>query len=59
MSDQVDKKPTGTLPKLAAEQKLNPEERRVIDWLERSRGRKLTPEEINLSLDQARLIGEL
>jgi hypothetical protein len=57
MSDQTDKRATGTQPRLTAE--LSPEEREIIDWLERSRGRKLTPEEINLSLDQARLIGEL
>jgi hypothetical protein len=34
-------------------------ERTIINALERSRGRKLTPQEIYLSLEQARMIGEL
>jgi hypothetical protein len=38
---------------------LTPEEREIIAALERSRGRKLTRQEINLSLEQARHIGEL
>ena len=36
---------------------LSKDEREIIDWLERSRGRKLTQQEINLSLRQARDLG--
>ena len=39
--------------------RLTPEERKIIEMLERSRGRALTKEEIRLSLEQARAIGEL
>ena len=42
-----------------ADQPLTAEEREIIDTLERSRGRPLTPEEINLSLEQARALGEI
>jgi len=38
---------------------MTPEEEEIVEALERSRGRKLTPEEVNLSLKQARAIGEL
>jgi hypothetical protein len=38
---------------------LSPEEREIIDPLEKSRGRPLTEQEINLSLEQARAIGDL
>jgi hypothetical protein len=40
------------------EKKLTPEEQKIID-LEKYKGRKLTEQEINLSLEQARAIGEL
>ena len=39
--------------------RLTPEERKIIEMLERSRGRALTKEEIRLSLEQARAMGEL
>ena len=35
------------------------EEREIVAMLERIKGRKLTEQEINLSLDQARALGEL
>jgi hypothetical protein len=38
---------------------MTPEEEEIIDALERSLGRKLTPEEVTLSLKQTRAIGEL
>ncbi|MGA7664465.1 MAG: hypothetical protein WBW13_06400 [Pseudolabrys sp.] len=31
----------------------------IIDFVEKDKGRKLTAQEINLSLDQARAMGEL
>ena len=40
-------------------ERLTPEERKIIEMLERSRGRALSKEEIRLSLEQARAIGEL
>ena len=43
----------------ATEQQRTTEERKLIRNLERIEGRKLTEQEINLSLDQARAIGEL
>jgi hypothetical protein len=42
-----------------ADQPLTVEEREIIGALEGSRGRPLTPEEINLSLEQARALGEI
>jgi hypothetical protein len=50
-------KQTTTLQKQQAARP--PEEVAVIEALERSRGRKLTEQEINLSLDQAKAIGDL
>jgi hypothetical protein len=41
------------------DQRLNPEEREIIDTLERSRGGPLTKEEMHLSLEQARHLGEI
>jgi hypothetical protein len=39
---------------------LTPDERRIIDFVERvNGGRKLTQQEINLSLEQARALGEI
>jgi hypothetical protein len=38
---------------------LTPEERELIQWLEGDEGRKLTEQEVNLALEQARQIGEL
>jgi hypothetical protein len=40
-------------------QRLNAEGREIVAALERSYGRPLTPEEINLSLEQARALGEI
>jgi hypothetical protein len=39
--------------------KLSEAEAVIVAYLEKSEGRKLTGAEINLSLDQARAIGEL
>ena len=39
--------------------KLTPEERAIIDLVEKYEGRTLTEQEINLALDQAREMGEL
>jgi hypothetical protein len=40
--------------------RLTPDEQRIIDFVERTNGgRRLTQQEINLSLEQARAIGEL
>ena len=51
---------TGTQPRKPAEKRqLTAEEADLIKTLERLEGRKLTEQEINLSLDQARAIGEL
>jgi hypothetical protein len=44
---------------MTARKKYSPEEQEIIDYLEKSRGRPLTEQEINLSLAQARAIGEL
>jgi hypothetical protein len=41
------------------DQRLNAEEGEIVAALERSRGRPLTPEEINLSLEQARALGQI
>jgi len=38
---------------------MTPEENRIIKDLEALKGRKLTQQEINLALDQARAIGDL
>jgi hypothetical protein len=46
-------------PSPAPEAEYTPEEQKLIDLLERLEGRKLTQQEINLSLDQARNLGEL
>jgi hypothetical protein len=41
------------------EEPLGPAEQGLIQWLEECKGRKLTQQEINLALDQARAIGDL
>ena len=41
------------------DQRLTAEEQEIVAALERSRGRPLTPEEINLSLEQARALGQI
>ena len=41
------------------DQPLNAEDQEIIDALERSRGRPLTKEEVRLSLEQARALGEI
>ena len=38
---------------------LTPEEKAIIDFVGKIKGRKLTAQEINLSLDQACAVGEL
>jgi hypothetical protein len=53
---------TGTHKKPEAEsshKKLSAEEQKIIELLEWSKGRKLSPQEVQLSLDQARHLGEL
>ena len=42
-----------------ADQPLTAKELEIVGTLERSYGRPLTPEEINLSLEQARALGEI
>ena len=41
------------------DQRLNAEERKIVAALERGRGRPLSKEEIHLSLEQARALGEI
>jgi hypothetical protein len=55
MSDPKNMQTTSTKPKAA----LTPEEQEIIDYLETSYGRPLTEQEIYLSLEQARHIGNL
>jgi hypothetical protein len=43
----------------ATEEKLGPAEQDLIETLERFEGRKLTQQEINLALAQAKAIGDL
>jgi hypothetical protein len=38
---------------------LSADEQRIITFIEQTSGRKLTAQEINLSLEQARALGEL
>jgi hypothetical protein len=38
---------------------LTPDERLIVAFIERTKGRKLTPQVINLCLEQGRHIGEL
>jgi hypothetical protein len=45
-------------PSSSTTRRLSAKEQRIIDWIEED-GRKLTEQEINLSLEQARAIGEL
>jgi hypothetical protein len=57
---QGDMNMTGTLQKPSVEKvQRSKEEQQIIDVVEKSKGRKLTEQEINLALDQARSIGEL
>jgi hypothetical protein len=44
-------------PPPPSSRKLTADELHVIDWMEQSKGRKLTEAEINLCLEQARAIG--
>jgi hypothetical protein len=39
--------------------RLSVDERRIVDFCERVGGRKLTPQEVNLALEQARALGEI
>jgi hypothetical protein len=48
-----------TISKTTTRQKLTAAEQEIIDYLEKDRGRPLTEQEINLSLEQARMIGHL
>jgi hypothetical protein len=62
MSSHNEPKTTGTHKKSEAENShegLSEEEKKIIELLEWSKGRKLSPEEVHLSLEQARHIGEL
>ena len=43
----------------APRQWLSKDEQRIIDFCERVGGRKLTPQEVNLALEQARALGEI
>ena len=42
-----------------AKRRLTSDEQRIIDLTEKRTGRTLTQQEINLSLEQARALGEL
>jgi hypothetical protein len=44
---------------LAMKRRLDKDEQRIIDFCERVGGRKLTPQEVNLALEQARALGEI
>jgi hypothetical protein len=57
MNHQHERKKTMTERRNLA--KLDPEEKRLIELLEWSRGRELTQQEVNLALRQAREIGDL
>jgi hypothetical protein len=50
---------TGTQPKQPAAKQYTAEEASLIKTLERMKGRPLTDQEINLSLEQARMVGDL
>jgi len=52
MSQAADQKPTGTKPRSEAEERL-------IAWLEKEEGRKLTEPEKNLAIAQAESVGDL
>jgi hypothetical protein len=54
---EIEEDETGTKRERLAD--LTPEKRELIEWVEQGRGKKLTEEEINLALDQARHIGEV
>jgi hypothetical protein len=41
------------------ERRLSADEQRTIAFVERDKGRKLTPQEVNLSLEQARALGQI
>ena len=53
MKNQADIIPT------TAKRKLTPEEQSVVDYVAKAKGRELTEEEINLTLEQARSVGNL
>jgi len=59
MKSQLSWETTMALLKKLAELPLSKDELAIIAWLEKGRGRKLTQQEINLSLRQARDLGEL
>jgi hypothetical protein len=44
---------------LAPVKQHSAEEQKLIDFLEKEEGRKLTPQEINLAIDQAKSVGDL
>ena len=44
---------------LAMKRRLDKDEQWIIDFCERVGGRKLTPQEVNLALEQARALGEI
>jgi hypothetical protein len=57
MNEAQDTQTTGTPKSKPVE--LSPKEQELIDWLEKEEGRKLTQQEVNLTLDQARQFGRL
>ena len=46
-------------PEAAPKLKLTPDEQAIISYLEKAYGRPLTPQEIHVSLEQARAVGNL
>jgi hypothetical protein len=57
MNEAQDTQTTGTAKSKPPE--LSPKEQELIDWLERQEGRKLSQQEVNLTLEQARQFGRL
>ena len=55
MSNPHDTNKAGSEPKRLAE--YTPEERAIIQWVERDEGRELTEQEAHLALEQARDMG--
>jgi hypothetical protein len=57
MSENLEQEKQHAEPTPGGSSRLTPEEEEIISALEKLSGRKLTQQEIKLSLDQARSIG--
>ena len=51
--------PASKKPRKSIADELPPEEAEIIRYMERCKGRPLTQQEVNLTLEQARQIGDL